>query len=69
MQHNELNSRIPSWAIFLALGALILPITILIGLNTEEWGILLFWLGHISIILMGVGVVLGIIDLIEAHRK
>ena len=72
-----LYKRLPGLVIFLALGALILSFAILLlGENLQEGSIpLMLFTGlyifglYASVILMGAGVVLGIIHLIEAHRK
>ena len=70
MQHGRLHSRIPSSVIFLVLGVIIFPIMIFIGQNFEGGILLVLFPGlFIGIICMGVGVVLGIIDLVEAYRN
>ena len=70
MQRGKLYRSIPASVIFLSLGALILPVTVLIGQNIEGWSVLLLISGlYVSTILFGVGIVLGIIDLLKAHRN
>ena len=70
MQKGKLYRSIPASVIFLGLGALILPVTVLIGQNIEGWSVLLLISGlYVSTILFGVGIVLGIIDLLKAHRN
>ena len=70
MQNGKLHSSISISVIFLVIGAIIFPIMIFIGQNFEGSILLVLFPGlYISIICMGVGVVLGIIDLLEACRK
>ena len=72
-----LYKRLPGLVIFLALGALILSFAILLlGQSPAEDSIpLMLFTGlytfglYASVILLGVGVVLGIIHLLETYRK
>ncbi|MFC1865365.1 hypothetical protein ACFLYB_01460 [Chloroflexota bacterium] len=70
MQQGKSYRSIPTSVIFLVIGAIIFPIPIYILSNYEGGVLVLVIPGFlISIICMGVGVVLVIIDLLENYRK
>ena len=70
MKQGNLRWSIPTSAIFLVIGAIIFPIMIILGQNSEGGILLILIPGFLtSIICMGVGLILGIIDLVEAYRK
>ena len=70
MQQGKSHKSIPISLIFIMIGAAIFPIMIIIGSNFEGWILGIIFPGlYLSIVCMGVGVVLGIIDFVEAYRR
>ena len=71
MQNNDIHRNIPGSIILLLSGIVILLITLFIGGTTENWGVILtLYIGlYASIILIGVGAVLGVLNLLDARSK